>query len=77
MKIIPLLNEIVEKVLRVRTYPAKVTLLFGIIASLSLVVSLMADMFISFKEVEKNVKIAANRAAGFRIQAIVSKLREV
>ena len=77
MRLIPRVNDFVEKVLRLKTYPAKVTLLFGIIASLSLIASFMADVCISMGEVERNVKLAANRAAQFRIQAIVSRLREM
>ena len=77
MSLIPLLNQFVEKVLKVRTYPAKVTLLFGTIASVSLIAAFLIDVYISMGEVERNVKLAANRAAKFRIQAIISRLREI
>lgn len=75
--LLPGLNSFVESVLRLKSYPAKVTLLFGLIASLSLAFAFFIDILISIKETEQTVNRAAKKAASFRIEAIRNQLRAI
>lgn len=70
MGLIPKINLFVEERVGVRSYPAKVSLLFALLVALSLVTAFVIDVAISFGDIKKQVETASLRAAKFRTTAI-------
>ena len=70
MGLIPKINLFVEERVGVRSYPAKVSLLFALLIAVSLLLAFLIDVAISFRDIKKQVETASLRAAKFRTTAI-------
>jgi len=64
------LNAFVENRVGIRSYPAKVVLLFSFIVFLSMLFAFIVDVAYSFREIERDIEKASERAAKFRTTAI-------
>ncbi len=77
MEFSPRINRFVEEKLNIRNYSAKVVVLLAVITLLSMVVAFSIDVFLSSKEVKREVETAAKRAAKFRMSAVRSFVLEI
>ena len=74
MSLFSRINSFVENRLRVRRYSAKIVLLFSLIIFISMVLSFTVDVLYSLRELEGELRVAANRAASFRTTAIENEI---